>query len=126
MFPGFSEVVDAILAKHASEWRMVAPSEKALAIGTSDGVVHFFTQNKYSTYELFLAPIDLVSVDPTGRYVAALSYVACEVKRLEIPKNRFATYRVVNVGVIEPDRKRMYAITWEAEGKVSYKPIQSE
>jgi hypothetical protein len=116
--PTFSELADGYLAKHDVEWATVSRSGNGLVIGTTEGKIHFFTQRKHFECQMFQAPIDVVSLAPTGRYIAALSYGTRQVRRLELPRNGCRSERIEVVGELGADLDARYVIEWVGEEKV--------
>jgi hypothetical protein len=85
---GFSDVAEGRLAVHSDTFRTVAKFDKTLLIDGSDGTVPIFQRNKFVLQKrLFLSPIAIVSIDPSGRIAAALSYETRELNRFDIPTN---------------------------------------
>jgi 6-phosphogluconolactonase (cycloisomerase 2 family) len=121
-----ADIADTLLAKHISECQSVARSDDSLAIGTPDGKVHLFRKRKHLQFAVFQAPVDIVAIDSTGRYVAALSYGSGQVRKIEVPTNGFSTEKITVVGEIKHDRDVRYEIAWGPDGNVVVGRVLSE
>jgi hypothetical protein len=121
----FSNLTSRLLRAHISALENVACSGEVLAIGTNDGVLHLFRQGKQYHHRIVSGPIDVVSVDPTGRYASALSYETLDVHRVEVPRNGLICLRRALRTPLDGDRTARYELGWSDDARVIVKRIRS-
>jgi hypothetical protein len=119
--PDLSDLVDSCLAAHARLFPNVARCESAVVIGTADGTMHTFRKRQHLQHRLFTSPIHVVSVDPTGQFVAAASYDTRTIVTLNLPANGRAPERMKICP--EACTGPMREIVWHLHGVASLKSI---
>lgn len=109
-----SDIITFYLKKHSTLFEFVEQKSDIIAIGTPNGTVHVFQNNKLLFSEsIFEGPIVYISISPTNNYMSAISIEDSMCKILKLTTKLFQKSHVIlSTEIIPPLPNTQYFVDW--------------